>query len=318
VGARPGPGRALVRPGLAPVHLQGDDPGPGLRAAALRPETLAEAYDPYGFVAHAFGSVDGWLYTNSLEAFQRNYDRGFRVFECDQVLLADGTVLVAHDGLEANYGLSKPFPEATWADLAGHRYRGRLTILRSQDVLGLLRDHPDIYVIPDPKYARPQIYRTYVRQAAAMGRLDLLERLLPHVADQAELDALRVWYPLQNYVLALYHAQAKNRLDDAAVVGFVRRNRTPAVMMWWRDRDRSLSLAANGRQSRRWRRSFAQALMAAGAVTYVHSLADPAQVRRFQSLGVGVYSDEPFPPLEHSAATLEIPTFGPDADRPPA
>jgi glycerophosphoryl diester phosphodiesterase len=288
------------------------------RAAALRPETLAESYDPYGFVAHAFGSVNGFAYTNSLEAFQRNYARGFRVFECDQVLLADGTVLVAHDGLEANYGLAKPFSQSTWADLAGHRYRGQLTFLRSQDVLQLLADHPDISIIPDPKYARPQIYRTYVRQAVAMGRLDLLERLMPHVADQTELDALRVFYPLRNYVLALYHTQAQNRLDDAAAVGFVRRNRTPAVMMWWRDRDPSLSLAANGRQSRRYRRSFARALQAAGAVTYVHSLADPAQVRRFQALGIGVYSDEPFPPLDTSATQLQIPSFGPDADRPPA
>ena len=228
------------------------------RASALRPETLAGADDPYGFVGHAFGSVDGLLYTNSLEAFQRNHARGFRVFECDQVLLADGTVLVAHDGLEANYGLAKPFREATWAELAGHRHHGRYTILRSQDVLGLLADHPDIFLILDPKYARPDIYRTYVRQAAAMGRMDLLERLLPHVADQAELDALRVWYPLRNYVLALYHPQAQNRLDDPAAVLFVRRNRTPAVMMWWRDRDPSLSLAANGRQRRRWRLSFAR------------------------------------------------------------
>jgi hypothetical protein len=151
-----------------------------------------------------------------------------------------------------------------------------------------------------------------------MGRLDLLERLLPHVADQAELDALRVWYPLRNYVLALYHAQAQNRLDDAAVVGFVRRNRTPAVMMWWRDRDPSLSLAANGRQGRRYRRSFAEALAAAGAVTYVHSLADPAEIRRFQGLGSGVYSDEPFPPLDAATSSLQVPAFGPDAERPPA
>jgi glycerophosphoryl diester phosphodiesterase len=287
------------------------------RAAALRPEALAEQYDPYGFVAHAFGSVDNMAYTNSLEAFQRNYARGFRVFECDQVLLADGTVLVAHNGLEASYGLRKPFPKATWADLAGHRFQGRLTILRSRDVLRLLVDHPDMYVIPDPKYARPKIFRAYVRQARAMGRLDLLERIMPHVADQAELDALRVYYPLRNYVLALYHTQAGNRMDDAAAVGFVRRNRTPAVMMWWRDRDRSLSLAANGRQGRRYRRAFADALRAAGAVTYVHSLSDPAQIRRFSDLGIGVYSDEPFPPLDAGPTSLRVPDFGPDS-RPPA
>ena len=44
--------------------------------------------------------------------------------------------------LVANYGLDKPFRQATWAELAGHRYRGQLTILRSQDVLQLLADHP--------------------------------------------------------------------------------------------------------------------------------------------------------------------------------
>ena len=288
------------------------------RAAALRPETLATSYNPYGFVAHAMGSVDGLLYSNSLEGFQRSLGRGFRVFECDHVLLADGTALVAHDGLEANYGLDKPFQQATWAELAGHRYRGQLTILRSQDVLRLLADHPDVYMIPDPKYARPEIYRAYVRQAAAMGRLDLLERLLPHVADQAELDALRAYYPLRNYVLALYHSQAHNRMDDAAVVDFVRRNRVPAVMMWWRDRDPSLSLAANGRQGRRYRPELSDALRAAGAVTYVHSLAAPADIQRFWDLGVGVYSDEPFPPLGAGTATLRTPSFDPGTARPPA
>ena len=285
------------------------------RALAIRPDILASKYNPYGFVAHALGAVDGHTYTNSLEAFERNYGRGFKVFECDQVLLADGTVLVAHDGLEANYGLSKSFKDATWADLAGHKYLGAYTILRSTDVLRLMIDHPDIFVIPDLKYSRPQIYRTYVREAKALGRPDLLERLLPHVADQTELNAFRVDYPLQNYVLALYHTQAQNRYDDPEATDFVRRNRTPAVMMWWRDRDLSLSLAANGRESRRYRQAFADGLRAAGAVVDVHSLSDPNEVQRFWDLGIGVYSDEPFPPLGTTTPTLQTPRFsGPTAE----
>ena len=51
------------------------------RAPPLRPQALTSGYNPYGFVAHAFGAIDGRGYTNSLEAFQRNYGRGFRVFE---------------------------------------------------------------------------------------------------------------------------------------------------------------------------------------------------------------------------------------------
>ena len=290
------------------------------RALAIRPETLAAQFDPYGFVAHAFASIDGHTYSNSLEAFQRNYGRGFRVFEVDHVRLADGTVLLAHDGLEANYGLNKPFQEATWADLAGHRYLGRYTILRSQDLLRLLIDHPDIFVIPDLKWSGPEILRTYVRQAAALGRQDLLERLLPHVDDQAELNGMRVYYPLQNYVLALYHTQARNRYDDPEVLDFVRRNRTPAVTMWWRERDPSISLAENGREFRRYRQVFADGLRAAGAVVYVHSLSDPAQIQRFWDLGIGVYSDEPFPPLPATAPVLETPQFGTrtEAASPPA
>jgi glycerophosphoryl diester phosphodiesterase len=269
------------------------------RAPPLRPGALTGGYNPYGFVAHALGAIDGYLYTNSLEAFQRNYGRGFRVFECDLVRLADGTALVAHDGLEANYGLNKPFAEATWADLAGHKYLGRYTILRVQELARLLRDHPDAYVILDSKYARLDIYKRMLRYAPERS---LRERIFPHVEDRAELTEFRTAYPLQNYVLALYHTQSQNRYDDPVAGDFTKRYRAPAVMMWWRDRDPSISLAANGRQGRRYRPSFASALKAAGANVYVHSLGDPAQIQRFWDLGIGVYSDDPFPPLAGAAA----------------
>jgi glycerophosphoryl diester phosphodiesterase len=279
------------------------------RAVPLRQATITGQYDPYGFVAHALGAIDGRGYTNSLEAFQRNYGRGFRVFEADMVRLKDGTALVAHDGLEANYGLSKPFTESTWADLAGHKYLGRYTILRSQDLVALLRQHTDAYFILDIKYARPEIYRTIIGQAPERH---LRERLFPHVDDQAELNAYRITYPVQNYVLCLYHSQARNEFDDPQVVDFVRRNRSPSVMMWWRERNLSISLAANGRESRRFRRPFVDALHAAGAVTYVHSLDDPVEIQRFWDLGVGVYSNETFPPLSATltAQTVQMPTFG--------
>jgi glycerophosphoryl diester phosphodiesterase len=270
------------------------------RAPPLRPQALTSGYNPYGFVAHAFGAIDGRGYTNSLEAFQRNYGRGFRVFEVDLVRLADGTALLAHDGLEANYGLNKPFTEATWADLAGHKYLGRYTILRVQELARLLRDHRDMYVILDSKYSRLDIYKSMLRYAPERS---LRERIFPHVEDRAELTELRTAYPVQNYMLALYHTQAQNRYDDPIVGDFTNRYRAPAVMMWWKDRNLSLSLAANGRESRRYRPSFTSALKGLGANVYVHSLGDPAQVQRFWDLGVGVYSDEPFPPLD-AATTL--------------
>ena len=88
------------------------------------------------------------------------------------------------------------------------------------------------------------IYRSF---AAARPERSLRERILPHVEDRAELTAFRTVYPVQNYVMALYHTQARNLYDDPIVADFTSRYRTPAVMMWWRDRNLSLSLAANHR-----------------------------------------------------------------------
>ena len=293
------------------------------RAVPLQPASVAEQFDPYGFVAHAFGSVDGHAYTNSLEAFQRNYARGFRVFEVDHVLLADGTALAAHDSTESSYGLTKSFKESTWADVvrAGRKYLGTYTALRSQDVLRLMIDHPDIYIIGDFKYSRTDLLRAYVRQANALGRPELVERLFPHVASVEELYAHRAYYPLRNYVMALYMTQNKGRYEDWKTIDFVKRFQVPAVMMWWRDRDMSISLIENGRQGRRYRKSFTDGLEAAGAVPYVHSIRDPVQVQRFWDLGIPVYSDEPFPPIAAATArapALKDPEFTNDDGLPPA
>ena len=162
----------------------------------------------------------------------------------------------------------------------------------------MLRDHPDMYVILDSKYARLYIYRSMLRQAPERS---LRERILPHVEDRVELTAFRTAYPLQNYVLALYHTQVQGRYDDPIAGDFTNRYRAPAVMMFWRDRDLSISLAANAHQGRRYRPSFASALDGVGANVYVHSLGDPNQIQRFWDRGIGVYSDDPFPPLGGTA-----------------
>jgi hypothetical protein len=82
-------------------------------------------------------------------------------------------------------------------------------------------DHPDIYVIGDFKYSRTDLLRAYVRQANALGRPQLIERLFPHVATQEELYADRAFYPLRNYVIALYMTQFKGRYEDWKAIEMV-------------------------------------------------------------------------------------------------
>ena len=262
------------------------------RPPPLQPSSLVDSYVPFGYIAHAAGEYDGRLYTNSLDAFLHNYDRGFRVFEIDFVVLSDGTVLAAHPGFERHYGLTKPFNESTWADVQGNKFAGRYTIMRSNEVVQLLRDFPDIYVVLDTKYQHDHVFRRFVAQTG--GSHALMDRVLPHIKDQAELDRYRNMWPLRNYMIALYRTQFAGDLDDRELVRFVRDNRSPGVMMWGRERDPTLTLAQNHLQGRRFTPQFVQQVQAAGAVVAVHSIRDAADVSRYRSLAVGVYSDGPF------------------------
>ena len=279
------------------------------RPVPLQTQSLVDAYTPYGYIAHAGGGYDGRTYTNSLDAFEFNYARGFRVFELDFVVLADGTVLAAHTGLEHYYGLTKPFTEATWAEIAGNKFDGKYTIMRSNEVVQLLRDHPDAYVILDTKYQHDHIFRRFVSQTG--GAHALMDRVLPHIMDQAELDLYRNSWPLRNYMIALYRTQRSNLFDDPEVIRFIRDNRSPGVMMWWKDRDPALTLGQNSAQSRRFTPTFAAQIQAAGAIATVHSIRDAAEVPRFESLAVGIYSDGPFAVSSQRAAEAEQPLVDP-------
>jgi glycerophosphoryl diester phosphodiesterase len=262
------------------------------RVAPLRPDVWAKSYEPYGMVAHAMGGIDGYVYTNSLEAFQASYAKGFRVFEADFLELRDGTIFVAHDGMEAHYGLDVPFGKATLDDLQGHFVYGRYTPLTGMDALALLRTYRDVYLILDTKYDEVDIVR---RMLLAEPDPQVARRLLPHIADQAELDAIRRYYPLQHYVLALYRTQWAGRYDDPEALAFVKRNGAPAVMMWYRERDPAKTLVQNSEEGRRYTAQFAAALRDAGAVVYVHSLHDEAAMKPYADSGIGVYSDGPYP-----------------------
>ncbi|MDN5210840.1 sulfatase-like hydrolase/transferase [Fulvivirgaceae bacterium BMA12] len=55
------------------------------------------AKDTSRFIAHAGGMIDGKRYTNSLEALNLFYSKGFRLFELDIIKTTDGHYVAAHD-----------------------------------------------------------------------------------------------------------------------------------------------------------------------------------------------------------------------------
>jgi glycerophosphoryl diester phosphodiesterase len=252
-------------------------------------------YRPYGYVAHALGSVDGRPYTNSREAFENSYQAGFRTFEVDLIRLRDGSVIAAHNHTEKWLGLNKSYDEVTLADVRGRKWFGKYTVLTGDDLVALMRTYRDIYFVLDTKWAHVEIVRGMLRRTQDP---QVQRRMLPHIAGQEDLDAIRRYYPLQHYVVALYRTQWAGKFDDREVLSFVRRNHAPSVMMWVNERDPRKSLQANNSEGRRYTAAFSDSLVAAGAVTFVHSLTDTNRMRDFEAKGVGVYSNASFgPPL---------------------
>ncbi len=239
-------------------------------------EKVARQYEPYGYVAHALGSVDGKAYTNSIEAFDISYEKGFRLFEVDLVLLGDGSVLAAHDKVEERYGVSKHFSE-TLPEEVGKLW-GKYTPLSGRELLALVEDHPDIYMILDTKGAGREPHVQIAKRLVEVGLREYplaLERLIPHLIDQEHLDTLRALYPFNDYMLALYRAK---RLGDDEVPEFLRRNGIRAVMMWW---------------DKRYSPEFVESVRAVGSVPFVHSLTrrQKGELLRFRGQQVGAYTN---------------------------
>lgn len=245
--------------------------------SAVKPKDLFTAgnlknnYKPYGYVAHALGSIDGEIYTNSREAFELSYRKGFRIFEVDLVLLKDGTVFAAHDNLEKNYGLDKTFAEATIDELSGKLYLGKYTPLTGSQLLSLFNEKKDAYLIIDTKYSHIEIVKTLV-EIARKKYPSVLERIIPHIVGSYLRRWLKLIYPFKNYILALY----RSNMSNSEVIQFVKNNHIKAVMMHW---------------CKRYTYQFKEELSKVGAVTYVHSLKDPEKINLFKKQGVGVYSD---------------------------
>ena len=61
------------------------------------------AWTELPIVAHALGTVEGRVETNSKDAFLESYEKGHRLFECDFQLTSDGKLVLRHDWEQISY-----------------------------------------------------------------------------------------------------------------------------------------------------------------------------------------------------------------------
>ena len=251
------------------------EPGRNRALCPVPPEVSAELrpLEESGFVAHAGGSPYGLQqlehYTNSREAFEISYENGFRVFEFDFVVLADGAVLVAHDYHEAEYGLSLSFHDAIRADVEGALWRGKYQVMFAEDIIDLMVAYPTIWIILDSKWGHVEVAKAMVELAPDTGVLD---RIVPHLASDEHAAAIPDIYPFPEQMVAGY----RWRGSDDEFLSRMERYGVDNIMLWW---------------DTRWSEGLQDRLDQAGHRVWVHSPTDAAVIEDFRARGVGVYSN---------------------------
>ncbi len=239
-------------------------------------EARLKPLEELGYVAHAGGSPSGLsqeeAYTNSREAFEISYQNGFRAFEFDLLTLGDGTVVVAHNGKEDKYGLSKNFKEASRADVESARWRGKYPLLFAEDLIALMAKYKDIWVILDTKWDHLEIAEVMV---SLTSDSTILDRIVPHLRSDSHTWALPGVYSFPEKMVALYGWPA----SDNELLTRMARYGVDNVMMWGEP------------DNMRWSEETQVRLEEAGYHVWVHTPQNPEDIRAFRARGVGVYSN---------------------------
>ena len=102
------------------------------------------------YIAHAGGEVNGIKSTNTKDALDQNYKKGFRLFELDIIETSDGKLVAAHDwkmwARFTDYSGSLP---PSHAEFMKHKIYGDYTTIDLKGINAWFAAHPDAMLITD-------------------------------------------------------------------------------------------------------------------------------------------------------------------------
>ncbi len=102
------------------------------------------------FIAHAGGAIEGFSYTNSLEALNQSYKNGLRYFELDLNTTRDNKIVATHDwsNWKKNTSYQGPIPPVL-KDFMSYKLHQKFTPLDAKLITNWFTEHPDTYLVTD-------------------------------------------------------------------------------------------------------------------------------------------------------------------------
>lgn len=190
----------------------------------VKAEQNKKWYEDNRLVAHALGAIEDKKETNSKEAFIHSWENGYKVMEADFSLTSDGIVVVRHDfDQDSYYNLEQRVNGSTEMNssrFSSEKINFRYTPITAAQLLALLAEYEDVYLITDTKYTDTQRvqkeFTAIVDAARAMGREDILNRVVVQIYNTEMLDTVKQIYPFTNWIYTLYQTPNPNYDEIAA------------------------------------------------------------------------------------------------------
>ena len=184
-----------------------------LGISAVQPVFAADWQSGNKLIAHALGEVDNKIETNSKEAFINAWNNGFRVVEADFTYTSDGVLVVRHDfekdgsytRLEIPADTDKVMDSKTFMETPAIFTQ---TPMRAVDLLSLMVEYPDMYVVTDTKDTDKKTvqkqFGDLVKIAKNMGNPEVLDRIIPQLYNKGMIDWIREIHKFENWIFTLY------------------------------------------------------------------------------------------------------------------
>jgi glycerophosphoryl diester phosphodiesterase len=175
-------------------------------------------------IAHAGGGFNGQNYSNSLEALELNYNKGFRYFEIDFSWTSDQQLVCLHDWGKR---FKKTFGFKTKHALSYEKFQYLLNNTNKLHPCTLetleiwLLEHPDVTIITDVKYNNIKAIAKIIKQYP-----NLLNRLIPQFYQPKEYAILKDM-GFKQLIWILYQFEGKL----SSVVGYVNNMDLLAISM---------------------------------------------------------------------------------------
>lgn len=269
----------VTRTGLPHANEDPDffAPDPAYRSAHPAPYSWAANET---MVAHGMGGIADKQVTNSLEAFESSYAKGYRVFEVDLALTSDGKLVARHDWNPGTYAYlgqtaADPNKVLSESEFKALKIHGAYTPLTIDDIVRLMKAHPDIWIITDTKSRKPEEVQAAMKDIvkAVFPDTQLADRFIIQIYDQPMLASVRSVYGFKNIVYTLYQLK-RGPIDPE--LDFAEANGIEVIAM----------------PESSWSPGFTRLIAARGLRSAVYSTNDPVVARCYRESGVSlIYSD---------------------------